>query len=202
VGLGLGFAVVGVGTGDGVGPGCEGTGRGLGTGWLVAWLTGVAAGAGPTWAAVAVAVFAGAAVAAGWRGRAAYGWAPDVAGGSTRGVAAPSGSTRGVAAASGSTKGVGVLSVTVVVAEVCGPEMGLSWPTAPGEDAVPSRPVLAAIAPVAAESVTATAPTAASADLRFMVTSVLLLGSSAGFRELGSVGPVWRAACKGPGRNR
>ncbi|MCW3044032.1 MAG: hypothetical protein JWL57_2190 [Actinobacteria bacterium] len=192
MGLGLGFAVVGVGTGDGVGPGCEGTGRGLGTGWLVAWLTGVAAGAGPTWAAVAVAVFAGAAVAAGWRGRAAYGWAPDV----------PSGSTRGVAAASGSTKGVGVLSVTVVVAEVCGPEMGLSWPTAPGEDAVPSRPVLAAIAPVAAESVTATAPTAASADLRFMVTSVLLLGSSAGFRELGSVGPVWRAACKGPVRNR
>jgi hypothetical protein len=88
-----------------------------------------------------------------------------------------------------------------VVAEVSGMTIGLSWPTRPAEDAVPSRPVLAAIAPTAAVSVRPMAPAAAIADLLgIMATSfVFASGSSLGLQVSGTVGPVWRRACKGPG---
>jgi hypothetical protein len=60
--------------------------------------------------------------------------------------------------------------------------------------------VFAAIAPTAAVSVRPIAPAAAIADLLgSMATSfVFASGSSVGFAVLGTVGPVWRRACKGP----
>ena len=73
---------------------------------------------------------------------------------------------------SGSTSTVAGVDDGTVFAEVPGTEMGLSWPTRPAEDAVPSRPVLAAIAPTAAVSVRPMALAAAIADLlRIMVIS-------------------------------
>jgi hypothetical protein len=79
-------------------------------------------------------------------------------------------------AASGSTETVRAFGDAAgdaaVVADVSGMEIGVSWPTRPAEDAVPSRPVLAAIAPTAAVSVRPMAPAAAIADLLgIMVTS-------------------------------
>jgi hypothetical protein len=71
---------------------------------------------------------------------------------------------------SGSTATIMSSNGVAFVGAAPGPEMamGLSWPTGLAEDAVPSRPVLAAIAPAAAVSVRARAPAAATADLRFM----------------------------------
>jgi hypothetical protein len=126
--------------------------------------------------AVALAVFAGAAMRAGWRvGAACCGTSK-----------AASGSTESIAAAIGSTRGVAVFGNATVFAEVSGRDMGLSCPTGPAEDAVPSRPVLATIVPTPAESVREMAPAAASADLRFMVTSVFARGVQVGFKELGT----------------
>ena len=153
----MGFPAVGVGAGVGVGPGYEGTGEGLDTGWLIACPPGVAAGPGATCRAVAecvvaIVVFGGAAVGAKWGVGAAGCW-----------MSMP---------ASGSTLTVMAVDDGAALAEVAGMETGLSWPTRPAEDAVPSRPVLAAIAPTAAVSVRPMAPAAAIADLRrIMVTS-------------------------------
>ena len=155
VGVGLGFPAVGAGTGDGVGPGCEGTGKGLDAGRLITCPPGVAAGAtcrGAAEGVVAVVVF----------GAAAAGAAPGV-GVADRCMSKP---------ASGSAETPVGVDDGAVSAEVSGMEIGVSWPTQPADDAVPSRPVLAAIAPAAAVSVRPMAPAAAAADLlRIMVAS-------------------------------
>jgi len=167
-----GVPAVGVGVGDGVGAGCEGTGEGLDTG-LVAGPLGV--GAGAAWWATAGgvdAVVGEAAGAAGWPAGVAACWMSKAASGSTETVMAfgeTAGEPTGDAA---------------VVAGVSGMTIGLSWPTRPADDAVPSRPVLAAIAPTAAVSVRPMAPAAAIADLLgIMATSfVFASGSSVGFQ--------------------
>lgn len=187
VGVGLGSVAVGVGVGDGVGAGCEGTGEGLEVGLLVAGPPGVAAGAAATWWAAggvdAAARGEGAALA-GWLAGAAACWMSTAASGSTETVM-----TFGEAAGE-----------AAVVARVSGMMIGLSWPTRPAEDAVPSRPVLAAIAPTAAVSVRPIAPAAAIADLPGIIaTSFAFPFRGAPWVSLcGTVGPVWRWACKEP----
>ena len=173
VGVGPGVPAVGVGAGDGVGWGCVGTGEGLDTGRLVACPWGVAAGAGATWRAVAEGVVDFVlGEEAGWPVGAAASWLSKAACGSTDTVMA-FGDAAGDAA---------------VVADVSGMEIGLSWPTRPAEDAVPSRPVLAAIAPTAAVSVRPMAPAAAIADLLgIMVTSPSCFREFRGLQSLGNV---------------
>jgi len=75
-----------------------------------------------------------------------------------------------------------------VFAEVTGTDSALSWPTRPAEDALPSRPVLAAIAPTEAVSVRPMAPAVAMADLlRIMITSPSSLpGEFPGFQGVGN----------------
>jgi len=186
----LGVPAVGVGAGDGVGSGCEGTGEGLDTGLLVACASGVAAGADATWGAVAEGVVEcvlgeGVGVA-GWPVGAAACWMSKAASGSIETVMAFSDAAGDAA----------------VVAEVSGMEIGLSWPTRPAEDAVPSRPVLAAIAPTAAVSVRPIAPAAAIADLlRIMVTSLSSLPTGPwGFRLLGNGRTSVETGLQGGGR--
>src|SRR5437868_9109273 len=88
-----------------------------------------------------------------------------------------------------------------VFAEVSGTKTGLSWPTRPAEEAVPRRPVLAAIAPTPAVSVRPMAPAAAIADLlRIMVTSPSTLPGVPRVQSLGNVRTSVETGLQGAGR--
>jgi len=181
-GVGPGVSAVVVGVGDGVGAGCEGTGEGLDTGLLVAFPTGVAAGAGAVWWV--------AAGGAGWPTGVSACWMSEAASGSTETVMAfgdAAGDPAGDAA---------------VVAGVSGMTIGLSWPKRPADDAVPSRPVFAAIAPTAAVSVRPIAPAAAIADLLGIMATSLVNASGVpwGFRVLGNGRTSVETGLQGAGR--
>lgn len=189
VGVGPGVPAAGVGVRDGVGAGCEGTGEGLDTGLPVVCPTGVAAGAGATWWAVA-------------------GGVDEVVGEAAGAAGGPDGATAcwRSKAASGSMETVmsfgDAAGEAAVVAGVSGIAIGLSCPTRPADDAVPSRPVLPAIAPTAAVSVRPIAPAAAIADLLgIMATSLSSLpGVPWGFEVLGNVRTSVETGLPGAGR--